>query len=74
MWIPDCRSIHTFFMQFPIDVVFVRDGRVAALRESLQPFRLAGVPGKPADVVELVPSSIAASGTRTGDPLLWEAD
>jgi uncharacterized membrane protein (UPF0127 family) len=37
-----CSAVHTFFMRFPIDVVFVRrDGTVAAVRTSLRPWRMA---------------------------------
>lgn len=39
-------SIHTFFMRFPVDVVFLdRDGRVLRVVESLPPWRAAAVRG-----------------------------
>ena len=40
-----CSSIHTFFMQFAIDVVFVdRDGLVLRARPAVRPWRIAGSP------------------------------
>jgi uncharacterized protein len=39
-------SIHTFFMRFPIDVVFVaRDGEVVKVVPALKPWRTAGARG-----------------------------
>lgn len=38
-----CSSIHTFFMNFPIDVLFLtRDGRVLKAAMGLRPWRLSG--------------------------------
>jgi uncharacterized protein len=43
--IAPCNSVHTFFMKFPIDVIFVRrDGRVATVRSGVQAWRLAVSP------------------------------
>jgi uncharacterized membrane protein (UPF0127 family) len=70
--IPRCNSIHTFFMNFPIDVLFIRGGRVAAVRESLKPFRVATVRGRGMHVVELAPGSLRRSDTRSGDRIQWE--
>ncbi len=37
-----CSSIHTWFMRFPIDVLFLgKTGRVLAVRRSLPPWRFA---------------------------------
>ena len=42
MIIAPCSSIHTFFMKFPIDVVFVaKDGRVLKVRRSMSPWRIS---------------------------------
>jgi uncharacterized membrane protein (UPF0127 family) len=39
-------SIHTFFMRFPIDVVFAaRDGEVVKVVPALKPWRTAGARG-----------------------------
>jgi uncharacterized membrane protein (UPF0127 family) len=37
-----CRGVHTWFMRFPIDVIFVsRSGRVLRVRRAVAPFHLA---------------------------------
>ncbi len=37
---PSCSSIHTLFMRFPIDVVFInRSGEVVEVVEALRPWR-----------------------------------
>lgn len=38
---PKCNSIHTFFMRFPIDVVFLDgQGRVVSIAEAVRPWRM----------------------------------
>ncbi len=38
-----CSAVHTFFMRFPIDILFVsRDGTVTKTSKSVNPWRLAG--------------------------------
>jgi len=38
---PRCNSIHTFFMRFPIDVVFLdAQGKVLTVIEALRPWRM----------------------------------
>lgn len=49
-----CNSIHTFFMNYPIDVIFVAaNGCVIKVIEDLQPWRLTWSYWKARDVVEL---------------------
>lgn len=68
--IKPCSSIHTFFMRFPIDVVFInRAGKVVGLRAAMPPSRpYAGAWGAHA-VIELPAGVIAASRTEVGDVL-----
>ena len=38
LMIPRCRSVHTFGMRFPLDLIFLdEDGRVVELRRSVPP-------------------------------------
>jgi hypothetical protein len=68
--IAPCSSVHTWTMQFAIDVIFVaRDGRVRKVVTQLQPWRLAFGIGSFA-VVELPAGSAAPSDTRKGDTLV----
>lgn len=49
-----CRSIHTAFMRFPIDVVFLdRDGRVLKIAVCVRPWRVVLAPWRTAAVLEL---------------------
>lgn len=64
-----CNSVHTFFMKFTIDVVFVaRDGTVRRITPGLRPWRVALSPRSFA-VIETAAGVIGASGTRPGDRL-----
>ncbi len=64
-------SIHTFFMCFPIDVLFMdRSDCVMGLRAAMPPYRpYAGVWGA-RYVIELPAGVIASSQTQIGDQLL----
>jgi len=68
--IKPCSSIHTFFMQFPIDVIFLdKDNKVAALAEALRPWRLFGAPLKGKLVIELPSGTITRTKTSKGDTI-----
>ena len=67
--IAPCNSIHTFFMKFAIDAVFVsRDGRVRKVYSALPPWRI-GFSWNAFAVIELRSSGAARAGTRIGDIL-----
>lgn len=66
--IEPCSSIHTWFMAFPIDVVFVAvDGRVVRIASALAPWRFGPFARGVRYVVELPVGALAASGTVTDD-------
>lgn len=70
--ITPCGSVHTFFMRFPIDVVFLdRDRRVRKVVERLRPGRLAWGGWRAWQTLELAAGAIAAAGLRRGDRLIW---
>jgi len=67
--IAPCSSIHTLFMRFAIDVVFVaRDGRVLKTYSTLVPWRIALSIGAFA-VIELPAGTIAQADAKPGDTL-----
>ena len=68
-----CRGVHTFFMKFPIDVLFL-DGanRVVATVKNLKPHRITRIIGRAKSVIELPPGTLDASGTRAGNRILIE--
>jgi uncharacterized membrane protein (UPF0127 family) len=64
-----CVAVHTAFMRFAIDVVFVnRLGSVVHVVERLQPWRVALAPGA-YGVIELAAGSLARQDLRVGDRL-----
>jgi uncharacterized membrane protein (UPF0127 family) len=66
-------SIHTMFMRFPIDAVFVDDeGRVLRVAERLKPWRTAAAKGAKA-VVELPAGTAETVGIAPGQRLLLPA-
>lgn len=70
--IAPCTSIHTWFMRFPIDVIFVkRDGRVVKIRSAVPPWRFVVALGAYA-VVELPTGAIAQAGVKVHDRLELE--
>ena len=65
-----CNSIHTFFMRFAIDILFVdKHNRVIKAISNLAPFRLTGICFKAVYSVELPAGSIASTNTSGGDIL-----
>jgi uncharacterized protein len=66
------NAIHTFFMRFPIDVVFVnRAGDVLKVRHATPAWRIA-VALRGFAVAELAAGAAAQAGLRRGDQLVVE--
>jgi uncharacterized protein len=71
--IDPCSSIHTFFMRFPIDVLYVgTDGTVVLVDEAMKPWRFGPVFTGARWVLELPEGSIRSSNTEPGDMLVIE--
>ena len=68
--IKPCNSIHTFFMRFVIDVVFV-DGqnKIIATLSDLGPWRLSPIYWSARFVVEFPAGVIANTQTEKGDEI-----
>lgn len=67
-----CQSIHTFFMRFPIDVLFLRRDRVVVrIVENTLPWQLCFGTRDAVAVVELAAGVAAAQGVKVGDQLEW---
>ena len=70
MIIAPSNAIHTFFMKFPIDVVFVgRDGAVRKIREAVAPWRMSAALRAYA-VIELRAGALRHANTVIGDTLV----
>lgn len=67
-------SIHTFFMRFPLDVVYLdRTYRVVRVDHQMPPNRLGPIYTKGCHaILELPPGVLAASTTQVGDELVLE--
>jgi uncharacterized membrane protein (UPF0127 family) len=66
--ISPCSSIHTMFMRFAIDVIFVdRDGRAVRIVRALAPWRIAVA--RAHAVIELPAGSQGARDVKVGDEL-----
>jgi uncharacterized membrane protein (UPF0127 family) len=64
-----CSSIHTAFMRFPIDVLFLdRSGRVVGASPDVPPWRVR-LHWRSFAVVELAAGTLARTGTMIGDTL-----
>jgi hypothetical protein len=65
-----CKQVHTFFMHFAIDVLFVdADFRVVEALPQLCPNRVSPYIKNARRVIELPPGTIAASGIAPQDKL-----
>jgi uncharacterized membrane protein (UPF0127 family) len=70
LFFPRTRSVHTHFMRFPIDVVFLDDERrVVAVSRALRPWRFAREAGADA-VLELAAGECERLGVAEGDRLV----
>lgn len=67
--IDPCSSVHTMFMRFPIDVIYLdRENRVVKIADGLKPYR-ASLGGGARRVLEMPLGAAAASGLAVGDQL-----
>lgn len=68
-----CSSIHTFFMRFPIDVIFIdRDNKVIGAISSIRPFRLSPIFFNSRFAIELPSGTLKSTSTQAGDTVLLE--
>jgi uncharacterized membrane protein (UPF0127 family) len=67
LWIVPCESVHTFFMRFPIDLVYLdRKNRVRKVRHAVGPWRISACFAAHS-VIELPAGTVRESGTVKGD-------
>jgi uncharacterized protein len=72
LWIVPCESVHTFFMKFPIDLVYMDKRRkVKKVRHAVGPWRLSACLTAHS-VLELPAGTVEQSGTLAGDELVVE--
>jgi hypothetical protein len=69
LFIPRCRSVHTFFMRFRIGLIFVDDNNVVvSVRREVAPWRIA-YEMRATGVIECAADSPALREVHAGDRL-----
>jgi uncharacterized membrane protein (UPF0127 family) len=69
LWIIPCESVHTFFMKFAIDLVYLdRKHQVKKVRNSVPAWRLSACLSAHS-ILELPAGTIARTETQPGDTL-----
>lgn len=69
LWIVPCESVHTFFMKFPIDLVYIdRNKCVKKVRTSVPAWRLSACLSAHS-IIELPAGTIQRTKTAPGDRL-----
>jgi uncharacterized membrane protein (UPF0127 family) len=68
-------SLHTFFMQFPIDILYIDKGcKVLKTARNVKPFKIVMAPFRAYYALELPVGAIANSSTRVGDHVRFEEE
>ena len=71
--IAPCSAVHTFRMQFPVDLIYARrDGVILKLRTAVPPNSMSGAWGAFA-VIELTAGTIERTGLAVGDRLAFKS-
>jgi hypothetical protein len=72
LWIVPCESVHTFFMKFPIDLVYLdKQRKVRKVRHAVPAWRLSACLTAHS-ILELPAGTVEKSGTMPGDELSLE--
>lgn len=69
LWITPCESVHTFFMRFPIDLVYLdRKFQVKKVKSAVVPWRMSAC-FLAHSILELPAGTVRISKTQRGDTL-----
>jgi hypothetical protein len=69
LWIVPCESVHTFFMRFPIDLVYLdRENRIRKVRSAVGAWRMSAC-FSAHSVLELPAGTVRDTATQCGDVL-----
>lgn len=67
LYLQPCPSIHTFFMKYPIDVIYLdRENVIVGLQEHLQPNKLGARFPNAASIIELPAGRIQTTRLQVG--------
>ena len=71
LWISPCKSVHTFFLGFPIDVVYLAaDGTVVKTCSRLKPFHFSAGGWRAHSVLELPAGFLDRKRVAVGEKLI----
>ena len=72
LWIVPCESVHTFFMKFPIDLVYLdKRKKVKKVRHAVPAWRMSACLTAHS-ILELPAGTVAETGTVAGDELAFD--
>ncbi|PWU00407.1 MAG: DUF192 domain-containing protein [Terriglobia bacterium] len=72
LWISPCESVHTFFMKFAIDLVYLdKQKKVRKVRHAVPPWRMS-LCLTAHSVLELPAGTAADTSTERGDQLAFD--
>lgn len=70
--IKPCKQVHTFFMKFTIDVVFIdKKGIIVHLEKALKPFKISKYVWKAYAVIEFAEGTIEKQGYQIGQKISY---
>lgn len=74
LWINPCKSIQTFFMRFPIDVIFLSSSQeIVKIMRNVKPFRISPIVFAAKSVIELPVDTIDESKSDVGDRVVFRS-
>jgi len=70
MLIMPCRQVHTFFMKFPIDLIFLtKEYKITGIEQNVGKNRISGYYKEACCVLETAKGAAAKAGLSEGDTL-----
>lgn len=71
--IKPCSSIHTWFMKYPLDIIFLnQENRVIRILHTIPPYRFGPVVRNAKTVLELTAGRCRQTGTEKGDLICFQ--
>jgi uncharacterized membrane protein (UPF0127 family) len=72
LWIVPCEAVHTFFMKFALDLVYLdRRHRIVKIKRNVVPWRLSGCL-RAHSVIEFAAGAPGPEAASVGDQLIFE--
>ncbi|WP_024609560.1 DUF192 domain-containing protein [Pseudoalteromonas sp. TB64] len=72
MLIEPCNSIHTFWMQYDLDIVFLnKENKIIKIVENIKPWRLSAC-NKANKTLEFPSGTLSTSNFKEGDLLIFQ--